>query len=170
MWMNLCDFVLWRAAIGNFNSSPIRISVLKRRSPLSYVLQVVPLLLLCVFFVLISIFAIPLSILLLLFSQLFPLSLCKLLEIFTVKAVLSIPLSLLLKVNYFSIPSATGNLYRSFSDAFFSYAYVFIICEFSNMVFSKWVQSQLILRSNDVEKNSGPVPTVGNASTFVPGT
>ena len=164
--MNLCDIVLWRAAIGNFNSSPIRISVLKRRSPLSYVLQVVPLLLLCVFFVLISIFAIPLSVLLLLASQLFPLPQCKLLKIFTVKAVLCIPLSLLLKANYFSIPSATENLYRSFSKAFFSYAYVFIFCEFSNIVFSKWVQSQLILRSNDVEKNPDPVPKVGNYFNF----
>ena len=164
--MNLCEVDLWRAAIGNFHSSRIRMYVLNRCSPLSYVLQVVPLLLLCGFCVLIYIFAIPLGILLLLISQMFPLPGCKPLQIFVVKAALCSPLLLLKKASYFSIPSATGRLYRSFLNALSSYAYLFIICEFANMLFLQWVQSQLILHSNDIEKNPGPVANVGNSFNF----
>ena len=141
--MIFCDIAHWRAAIGNFNSCRLRKPVLKRHSPLSYLQQTASLVFLCAFFVLISMLAVPLTMLLLILFQLLPLSQNEPLNIFVdvyfhVKVLFCFPLSLLSKINY-SLPSRTRKLYRSYWFSFLSYAYGFTLCEFANLLFLRMI-------------------------------
>ncbi len=85
---------------------------------------------------------------------------------FHVKVVFCFPLSLLSKINYSSLLFRTRKFYRSYHAFLLAYFFGFILCEFANLLFLQWVQSQLILHSNDIEKNPGPVPRMGNCFNF----
>ena len=123
--MDLCSVVLWRAAIGKFKACCTRMSIIRRCPPMSHVIQAALLQLICAFFVLIFIFAIPLCMLLLAPSQLFLVSLRKPLKSFIdvclhAKVVPCLPVSLLLKAKYFLFFSGNRNTCCSFFSAFFS--------------------------------------------------
>ena len=171
--MPFCDLVAWRAAIGKFHVYKSMKQFIKRDSFLGHMYRIAMLLSLCVSFVLTSIFAISITISLLVPLQFFYSSETPYTDTFTtvysyVKVCFYLPVHICLHpiAAVLATLSWLGKAVRTQNTLSHFYAASFILCELSNILYRMWVQQQLIRCSNDVETNPGPISLTSNCFKF----